>query len=406
MNFYLKSFIAIVLLFFTDFIANSQSQNRVCEFEQIMNQYSSDPNYLAEQLRIKTLAKLLENNKTDSIYTIPVIVHVIYKNNVENISDNQINSQISALNNDFRKRNADTTIVKPKFPIADVRIEFCLANKKPDGSYTSGIIRIPTTQDNVGLNNLSHIISPSWGNKDYLNIWVCDYGNNIAGRGTPPNTVSDNQDGIVIDYTNFGTTGTVIAPYHLGRTVTHEVGHWLNLFHTWGQNETNPNCSSDDLVTDTPDQSAIYNTCPTTGTSCGSEDMLSNYMGYVYDRCMANFTPGQKTRMRNALLISRSTLINSDKGCSVLSINEKEFSSQIQAFPNPNNGNFEIQLTDQIIDDITIEITNHLGQRVDYTYQKANNNYIVTSNSLPNGIYLLKIMSDKKTAIKKIIISN
>ena len=154
----------------------------------------------------------------------------------------------------------------------------------------------------------------AWPNEDYLNIWVCDLGGGLLGYATPPSNFLSNEDGVVINYKYFGNIGTAQAPYNKGRTATHEVGHWLNLDHIWGNGWGS--CGNDN-VSDTPVQEEENYSCPgfphnpnSCGTSNQNGDMFMNYMDYTNDACMNLFTQGQKTRMISAINQYRSNLLN------------------------------------------------------------------------------------------------
>lgn len=235
------------------------------------------------------------------LYTIPVVVHVLYNNATQNISDAQILSQITILNNDFRKLNADASLVPAAFSgiTADVQIEFCLAQRTPAGLSTNGIVRKSTTvtsfSSNDNVKRTANGGDDAWDATKYLNLWVCNLGGGLLGYAQfPGGAVST--DGVVINYTAFGNTGTATAPYGLGRTATHEVGHWLNLRHIWGD----ASCGSD-LVSDTPTQQTSNYGCPTyprvTCSNGPAGDMFMNYMDYTDDACMYAFTNGQKSRI-------------------------------------------------------------------------------------------------------------
>lgn len=247
------------------------------------------------------------------ILTIPVVVHVVYENATENISDAQINSQIQVLNEDFRRTNADQVNTPADFlPVAaDTEIEFCLTQ----------IIRQPTTVGSFGTNDA--VKSSSTGGSDAvsptttMNMWVCDIGGGILGYAQFPGGPA-NTDGIVVDYRYFGTTGTATPPFNLGRTATHEVGHWLNLRHIWGDG----GCSVDDFVSDTPTAGGpnytgspcTYpgpNSCRPRGRNGQDDgfDMFQNYMDYSDDGCMNLFTAGQSSRMWAAVNASRPGLL-------------------------------------------------------------------------------------------------
>ncbi len=390
------------LLLFSIITVYGQSSNKVCGNQQVYESLENNSRYQHIQSLLEGKANRFSFQKSDTVITIPVVVHVVYKNGFENISDAQIYSQLDVLNRDFRKLNPDTSIVKPGFSVADVKLEFCLAHTDPNGNFTTGITRTATTEDNIGLSERYFIIKPTWGN-EYLNIWVCDFGSNVAGQGYPPGSPAD-RDGIVIDYTNFGTLGSVIAPYDKGRTTTHEIGHFLNLFHIWGQNDLNPNCSSDDLVADTPSQSVVYSGCPSIGSSCLSADMLSNYMGYVFDNCMANYTLGQKTRMRTALLGSRQTLVQSNKGCLSIGIEEKVNPFRVSVFPNPSSGVVLVNSRAEFQID-RLSVYSMQGKKMKFSSSGYGNQRTLYLNDFASGIYFLHIEAGKSSQVKRIVLN-
>lgn len=266
-------------------------------------------------------------NQQKVIYTIPVVVHVVYRNATENVSDAQIISQITALNKDYRKQNTDISQVPAVWSglAADVGIEFCLATRDPLGNSTTGITRTSSSQssfdtqnNNVKFNNTGG--HSAWPADQYLNLWVCNLDGTLLGYAQFPGG-SATTDGVVIDFDDFGTTGTAAAPFNLGRTATHEVGHWLGLYHIWGDE---PQCAQDDGVSDTPAQKDKNYGCPSfpqgssqTGGSCSGSNpgsMFMNYMDYVDDACMFMFTNGQKVNMLAALTQQRAPLLTSN-GC-------------------------------------------------------------------------------------------
>ena len=247
------------------------------------------------------------NERVTGVITIPVVVHVIHNTAVpqQNISDAQINSQIAVLNEDFRRTNADHVNVPSLFSSlkADSEIQFVLANTTPTGAATSGITRKASTRASWGTNNDCKRLSSGgvdpWDPSRYLNIWVCNIGGGILGYAQFPGGAAAT-DGVVVSPQYFGssTKGTgfyLSAPFDRGRTATHEVGHWLNLRHIWGD----ANCGND-FVADTPTQQTSNGGCPAfPKPSCGNtSDMWMNYMDYTDDRCMYMFSLGQKDRMR------------------------------------------------------------------------------------------------------------
>jgi hypothetical protein len=242
--------------------------------------------------------------------TIPVIVHVIYHTAAQNISDAQIQSQIDVLNEDFRHRGINTNQTPDKFKsvAADVNIEFKLACTDPNGNPTNGIVRTftGTTLYSVrydGAKNIDEVATgikftsgaAAWPAEQYFNIWTCNLGGGTLGYAQFPGMGSPNTDGIVVGYDLLGRTGTLRPPFDQGRTATHEAGHWLNVYHIWGDQ----NCG-DDFCGDTPTQKEQNTGCPSfPHKSCSNDgDMFMNYMDYTDDACMNLFTNEQKGRMR------------------------------------------------------------------------------------------------------------
>jgi hypothetical protein len=232
---------------------------------------------------------------------IPTVVHVVYKTDAQNISDAQIASQLRVLNADFRKQNADASSAPAPFaPLqGDARIQFAL----------SEVTRTKTTEDSFSDDDGVKRVAEAWPADAYLNLWVCQLGGGLLGYAQFPGGPAAT-DGVVILHSGFGTTGTAAAPFNLGRTTTHEVGHWLNLRHIWGDDGTG--CAGDDFVPDTPNQGGPNYGTPTFPTvSCGnapSGDMFMDYMDYVDDAAMVMFSVGQVTRMQATLDSSRSAI--------------------------------------------------------------------------------------------------
>lgn len=254
--------------------------------------------------------------RNNAIVTIPVVVHIVYNVSSENISDAQIHSQIEVLNKDFRRKNIDANYTWQQS--ADTNIEFCLATVDPSGKSTSGITRTYTSASSFASNGdlikyTSKGGKDAWPSESYLNIWVGDIAGTVLGYAQFPGGKAET-DGVVIDYKVFGTGPDVTPGFHLGRTTTHEVGHWLNLKHIWGSSD----CTTDDLVSDTPKSDAPNYGCAKGHWSCGSLDMIENYMDYSDDSCLNLFTAGQKTRMQ-ALFASggfRQSITKSN-GCGI-----------------------------------------------------------------------------------------
>lgn len=189
------------------------------------------------------------------ITTIPVVVHVVYRTRRENITTAQVQSQINAQNRDFRAQNADRSRVPAVWSnlVTDTRIQFALATTDPLGNATSGITRTRTTRlsfttDDSVKSRATGGANP-WPTDRYQNIWVCTLAGGLLGYVQFPGGPMET-DGVVVLNTSFGTRGTAQAPFNLGRTAVHEIGHWLNLHHIWGDGF--PRCLDSDYVSDTP----------------------------------------------------------------------------------------------------------------------------------------------------------
>ncbi len=228
--------------------AMSQSTNRNCgTMSYLQEQLKNDPamNLRMQQIEEQTRNYVLSNsgNKNSSVVTIPVVFHIVYSTNntTQNISDARIFEQLNVLNKDFSRTNADAGNTPTVFQgvAANTGIQFCLAVRDPTGAATTGIIRKLTTTTSFSQNNNVKFTSSggsnAWPAASYLNIWVCNLGNGLLGYAQFPGGTAST-DGVVLLNESVGgpaAQGT-LTPYHLGRTATHEVGHWLNLFHIWG----------------------------------------------------------------------------------------------------------------------------------------------------------------------------
>jgi hypothetical protein len=286
------------------------------------------PGRLSTELFEQKLTSRLRSSRLsgdETIYQIPVVVHVVHYGEPlgtgSNISYEQIQSQFEVLNEDFRKLGAGHN----EHPSgADINIEFVPALVDPQGK----LLREPGVDRIVGYNayyeydNIEGELKPNtqWDPDRYMNIWVLNFGGSFAnylgyaqfpsfsGLDGLPDDGASFTDGVVIGYRYFGRTGNVVAPFDKGRTTTHEVGHWLGLRHIWGDGD----CSVDDFCADTPNADGPNRTCDARD-SCPGEgpDMIENYMDYSTDLCMNIFTNDQKYRIRTVLEVSprRSSLV-------------------------------------------------------------------------------------------------
>jgi hypothetical protein len=357
------------------------------------------------------------------VIKIPVVVHVIWKNDVENISDAQIQSQIDVLNKDFRKLNTDLKNVPTGFKdlAADCEIEFCLASRDTSGKSTNGIMRYNTTVDNIGttfINNKRAVYYSAsekpinWRPSEYLNIWVCRMNNFLGFTTALANAqTTPAEDGIIVDYRVFGTIGTAVNSigHKNGRTATHEIGHYFNLLHIWGSNNT---CDDDDLVTDTPLQAGASSGCPSfpATDNCSPNTMYPNFMDYTNDECMGLFTQGQKTRMMATLNGFRAGLLRGSD-CDLVSTQDIDFQWFIS--PNPARDFIKINLKGSSTSAIKqLYLTDVLGKiilhkkGIEWTQNNQNTEggLELPLINVPNGFYLLVLNIEGKTISKKIFI--
>jgi hypothetical protein len=291
----------------------------------------------------------LISEDSQGVMTIPVVFHVVYNKEIENISDEQIYRQLEILNRDFRRLNSDITGVPAIWNqvAADTRIEFKLARKDPLGRSTSGITRTRTTIEKFLLeieerNRIQKIKFTSEGGKDawdttrYLNIWICDIGISIRGVHDPNRILNGYAqfpraplatDGVVLFHWVVGDIGTAISSESpvrnsrgKGRTAVHEIGHYLDCYHTWGdEGMFEDPCSRTDNVMDTPNQRGPNRgkpEFPSHNESCDdtgdSGTMFMNYMDYTDDDKRIMFTLGQMARMHATLVGPRASLLQSD----------------------------------------------------------------------------------------------
>ena len=265
------------------------------------------PSFRAAQLRLEgATAKRRDAGvkKAPVIVTIKTVVNVVYKTAEQNISNAQIDSQIAALNKDFRATNPDRAQTPAPFKglVTDARIKFKLVKVTRTLTASTGF----TFDDKVKKASTGGIAP--YQPKTHLNLWVCALTGGLLGYAQFPGGPQAT-DGVVINYLSFGTIGTAQAPFNKGRTATHEIGHYLNLRHIWGDT---PDCSGSDMVADTPNCAGPNFGTPTwpvvTCNNGPNGDMFMNYMDYSDDAAMFMFTAQQVLRMQTALSTARSGL--------------------------------------------------------------------------------------------------
>lgn len=391
---------------------------------------SSDWQMRKEKMN-QAVEKWLEQHPTviesRSALTIPVVVHIVWNRAEENIADAQILSQINILNDDFNARNEQLEFLPQEFQsvLANVGIEFCLSDVDDRGRPSTGITRTFTNERSIASNQA--IIKDAtfggvdaWDTKRFLNVWVGRRDDRILGDATAPGEVEAKFDGVVIDFRAFGDLGTAIGnePYHLGRTLTHELGHYLGLEHLWGENANNNLCIFDDGISDTPIQESTYfGECPDTPQrTCGTSDMYMNFLNYTEDACMSMFTIQQRARMMAVLNALRPGLLEQGKRCGMTSTSgtpNEDFT--IQIYPNP--------VTDMLYIDLDgfrsngrsyretkavqqIQLLNALGQPVWTTFERQQRSVRIEVTSLPSGIYYLHFLLSDQQQTRKIIVQH
>lgn len=406
------------LLFFLLVLISSTAFGQWCGTETIMEHIRvQQPETWAriEQIRKEKAAGL---RLEDDVYTIPVVVHVVYNTEAENIDDLRIFTQINVLNEDFRRLNADTINTPGAFQdvAADVELEFCLASIDPDGNPTTGIIRTPTDTTEWLLTFSEFVKSTAQGGDDawpaasYLNIWVCNLQDGILGYAVSPGAPPD-VDGVVIDYKNFGLADISSAPYNLGRTASHEVGHWLGLTHVWGDDGNT--CDGDDGIDDTPMQLAATYGCPDFPLTddCSADFpgvMFMNYMDYTDDACMNMFSEGQKEKMRNVISTYRASILTSTAGCNDIGPLPGDL-AELLIYPVPSNGQFTVSVKNfaGTLDVMELSVYNTLGQQIASAELDASNNvaqYFDLSHLAP-GTYVIQAFNGSYFLSKAFIIN-
>lgn len=337
------------------------------------------------------------------VITIPVVVHLMYKDASENINDEQILSQIDILNKAFQLQHADTGKIPAHFRslAANCRIQFCLAKVDPKGYATNGIVRKSTWVTLYGIDDRIKFSDrggdDAWPRDKYLNVWIGTMAGGLVGYASPMGGPA-NTDGIVIYSRAFGTKGTTAYPYHMGKTLVHEVGHWLGLRHIWGD----ASCG-DDLIDDTPQQRTANRGCPSgIKQSCGSAaygDMYMNYMDLTADDCLLMFTYGQMNKMRSAFasggprnaLLSSNACTGTALPAPIATPDAPVEVKLIGLYPNPVASRLTIDLKEnaELVGHEAILI-NQLGQpvkRIRLTQVKTT----VEIAALQSGMYMLTI---------------
>ena len=337
----------------------------------------------------------MQRGTAATVVTIPVVVHVVYNTEAQNVSDAQVAAQIAVLNEDFAKTNADASLVPAPFTgvAAVTNVRFVLAKRNPNGLATSGVVRRLTKTRSFSTNDFVKYTSKggddAWPSGSYLNLWLCNLGQSLLGYAQFPGGAPAT-DGVVCLYSS--VPGGTATNYNKGRTATHEVGHWLNLRHIWGD----ATCG-DDFVGDTPTQQTSNGGCPAfPHVTCSNQgDMSMNYMDYTYDQCMYMFTTGQSSRM-DALFTSsgaRVSMLNSTGGTAPL---RQVAATPTPVYPNPASGSLSLSLP--VGADVTqyaVRVYDMRGHEM--TDARYNGRGQVEVSNLPKGLYYVTIGNGTET---------
>ncbi|MBC8047156.1 MAG: T9SS type A sorting domain-containing protein, partial [Fimbriimonadaceae bacterium] len=400
--------------------------------EYIQSVLANNPEMLQDYLKgIADRKEILPSSQNrqsggDETYVIPVVVHIVYSATTQNVTDEQVLSQIEVLNEDYNRLNDDADNTPSEFEdnAGSANVEFKLAQYDEDGNPTTGITRTETDISSWNLfaaasaDNYAEKVKSTddagidgWDRDCYLNIWVCNLSGGILGFSSFPDFGIASRDGVVICYKYFGRDGTAFSPFDKGRTATHEVGHWLGLYHIWG--DDGGTCSGSDDISDTPNQAEETYFCPSfpTTDACSPLSpgiMFMNYMDYTDDDCMNMFTEGQVDEMRNILETDRESLIT----CTIpftediVNINGNLIDADI--YPNPTeDGNFYVYIKNPVEKELMLQIYTIDGHLI-YTVNEnaaAEHTINIDLHDHANGIYLVKIFDGYNYFTKQIVIA-
>jgi len=401
----------------------SFAQQRTCGMREQMQRIMNDPEqrtaYLEQQRKFKIELEKINsgaNRNANVVIRIPVAVHFPAVSNSSPLKAcfrALAQSQINILNADYNGTNPDISnwdddsAFYPETNTGSLQVEFVLATQNhPTGTgLVNGDLAVTFGTDFLGSNDSD----PTWSG--YMNLVCRNEGTRILGYSPLGGSPSGGQT-VVINRFCFGSgagcTGYIPQePYNLGRTLTHELGHFFNLDHTFAgcgeadcsvYNENSPN---GDGVCDTPATDTETYECPAAGdvTGCGGTSLTMNFMDYVNDACMYMFTAGQAARMQ-----AYYNSIASQFKTNVLG-NEQFLQNQFSLYPNPTKGSFTIEFKD-LVNSFSVEVYDVSGKTIyENNYdQTASLNQVVNLENTTSGIYFVNVKSDRGIVTKKLII--
>ena len=361
--------------------------------------------------------ELLNPNRSPrAVITIPVVFHVVYNVAAANVSDLCLQKTLDAFNKDYRKLNTDFSAQCPSVfqsLAADCEIQFCFASKDPSGNPTNGITRTQTSTATFSTNNAVKYTAQgghdAWDRNKFINFWICDLGSSLLGYGQFPGGTAAT-DGVVCHYKYLHKDGGCGAGnYNLGRTTVHELGHFFNLKHIWGDADC-----GDDQVSDTPTQQTSNYGKPTfphvTCSNGPNGDMFMNYMDYVDDAAMVMFSAGQKARILAALNTStRSGLKTSGATyCVSTGMNDYVLYSNVTIYPNPSTGDVFLNLDNANVTSADIVIYNTVGEAVlqkKISVPTSGKEIKLNMGDKPEGVYLFRMNTPQGSVTKKVVIN-
>lgn len=340
MRYTILLFKVFIFLFFTVLVAPADAQDRCGTMDLLQKRFTKQPalkimfdqRELRLQQVIRERALSGKTLKTNAEVTIPVVFHIVLSRQ-SMVTDAQIMAQLDTINKDYAGRNAGAEKVPSHFKslFGQSGIQFCLAQRTPQDAPSTGIVRYSTTRASFDYttNEVKHAESggaDAWDTDKYLNIWICDLSGGTLGYATFPDDGVKDEQGVAVDYASL--PGGSASGFNQGKTLTHEIGHYFNLFHIWG--DDNGACSGSDLVDDTPNQSDRTTTCQTgivtdRCTQSAPGIMYQNYMDYTPDACLYMFTKMQVARMEAAFTTYRS-LLSLSNGCTPVDVKAKDAS--------------------------------------------------------------------------------